>query len=595
MAQNDNFLNKDGFFFVSIGGSEQIGLNCLLYICDGQILVVDIGMGFPSEIPGVQVIVPDLSFLIRNKDRIIGLIITHIHEDHCGALPHVLKCFSGIDIYCSRFCGHFVQAKLDESGHKDKTNFIEIHDGQILKLGKKAEGSESQSGSTFEVEFVNLTHSTLEMMALVIKTRYGTTFHTGDWKLDDQPVIGQGINRDRLKAIGDRGIDVMMCDSTNAMVKGHSKPEASIQGEIERLTKEAKGRVIITMFASNVGRISTILTIAQKVNRKVCLVGRSVSRVIHAARDSGYLEEFPADLTISEVEARNYRPEELIILCTGCQAEPLAALTKIVYGRHGHIKFLESDTVLFSSKVIPGNEKRVYDLYNQICRLNAKLITQDMNPIHVSGHPARDELKEMYAMIRPKVAIPVHGEEMHLREHAKLAAELGVSRVIIANNGRVVKISKEQVAIVDEINSGFLCVDGKLFRREHDPVIKARKKIMENGVLVISIQFYKKAQENQNLLKIHKKTEGSSDDSVKINNKFRTTISIFAPGLLDEVVDKFIMSDLIRKIQEELENTIEDKDREHSFSYIALTTAKKVCKARLGKDPIIKVYINFEQ
>jgi ribonuclease J len=328
----------------------------------------------------------------------------------------------------------------------------------------------------------------------------------------------------------------------------------------------------MTLFASNVGRISTVLSVAQKLNKKVCLVGRAVSRVINAAIDSGYLEEFPGNLMINEVEANQFRPEELIILCTGCQAEPLAALTKIVTGRHRHLRFSENDTVLFSSKVIPGNEKRVFDLYNQICKANAILITQDMNPIHVSGHPAREELKEMYSYIKPKVSIPVHGEEIHLREHSKLAIACGVQKVITANNGRIVKIDGEHTAIVGEIRSGFLCVDGKLFRREHDPVIKARKKIMEDGVLVIFVQFNKKAKKDESRMKA----------------------SIFAPGLLDEANDKSIICDLIQKIQKELSITLDDNNREHSFSYIALTIAKKICKSRLGKDPIIKVHIDFE-
>ncbi len=355
------------------------------------------------------------------------------------------------------------------------------------------------------------------------------------------------------------------------MVHGHSKSEGSIQGEFEKLISEAKNRVIVTLFASNVGRISTILSIAQKLNKKVCLVGRAVARVVNAAMESGFLDQFPANLMINEVEASHYKPEELIILCTGCQAEPLAALTKIVNGKHRHLKFYATDTVIFSSKMIPGNEKRISNLYNQICRENAILITNDTNPIHVSGHPAQDELKEMYSYIKPTVSIPVHGEDLHIAEHAKLARSIGVPRVIVANNGEVIKIDKENSSIVNEIKSGFFCVDGKLFRREHDPVIKARKRIMEDGVLVIFMNFIK-----------HGKFEGN----------FET--QIFAPGLLDEANDKSIINDLISKLNKELSETVQDKDRKDSLSYVALNIAKKICKVRLGKDPIIKVNINFD-
>jgi len=574
----DVFTGKNGFFFASIGGSDQIGLNCLLYVCDGKILIVDMGVGFPDNMPGVQVIVPDLGYIFSRKNQVLGLIITHIHEDHCGALPYLLKYFPELKIYSTNFTLNFIQAKLDESGYKEKINTVEVKDFEVLRLGKDTNEENDESG--FDVEFVGLTHSTIDMMGLYIKTRYGTVFHTGDWKFDDIPVVGSPINRDRLKSIGDKGVTAMICDSTNVMVHGHSKSEGSLTDEFERVIRNAKNRIIITLFASNVGRIATILSIANKLGKKVCLVGRAVARVVNAAIDSGYLEEFPGNLMINEVEANQFRPEELIILCTGCQAEPLAALTKIVSGRHRHLKFSESDTVVFSSKVIPGNERRVLDLYNHICRHNAILITHETNPIHVSGHPARDELKEMYSLIRPKVAIPVHGEDLHIREHTKFALDVcKVSRVVTVHNGDVVQIDGENSCVVNEIRSGFLCVDGKLFRRAHDPVLKTRKKIMEDGILVIFLSF----------AKMNKKTEDG-----KMTSENRVRANIFAPGLLDEANDKSIMNDLINKLQRELSSTVDDKDRKDSFSYIALNIAKKLCKNRLGKDPIIKVHIDFE-
>jgi ribonuclease J len=561
------FSGKDGFYFVSIGGSDEIGMNCLLYICNEKILIVDMGIGFPDNLPGVQVIVPDLSYLFWMKESIVGLVITHIHEDHCGALPYLLRYLPDLKIYGTKFCLNFVQAKLDESGCKEKAKMIEIRDEQILKLGQ----DEGDENSGFEVEFVHLTHSTPEVMAIYIKTKYGSIFHTSDWKLDDDPVVGAPINRKRLKQIGEKGITAMICDSTNAMVQGHSKSEGSIKDEFERIISQAKNRVIVTLFASNVGRISTILSIAQKLNKKVCLVGRAVGRVVNAAKESGFLDKFPSELMINEVEAHHYKPEETIILCTGCQAEPLAALTKIVNGRHRHLKFYQTDTVIFSSKMIPGNEKRIYNLYNQICRENVVLITSDTHPIHVSGHPAQEELKEMYSYIKPQVSIPVHGEDLHIAEHAKLAKAIGIPKVVVANNGEVVKIDGNHTSIIDEVKSGFFCVDGKLFRRDYDPVIKARKKIMENGVLVIFMNYIKKG---------------------KFDGNFET--QIFAPGLLDEANDKSIMNDLIAKLNKELREVIQDKDRKDSLSYIAMNIAKKICKTRIGKDPIIKVNINFD-
>jgi ribonuclease J len=567
MNNENSFNGKDGFYLIPIGGSDQIGLNCLLYICDEKILIVDLGVGFPDDIPGVQVVVPDLGYIFSRKNNVLGLVITHIHEDHCGAVQYLLKYFPDLRIYSTIFTLNFLQAKLEESGYKDKINAVEVKDGEIVNFSNDKDGE-----NLMDVEFVNLTHSTIEMMALHIRTKYGSVFHTADWKLDDDPVVGPPINRERLKRIGDSGITTMVCDSTNAMVPGHSKPEGSLYNGLESIVKNAHSRVIITLFASNVGRMSTILAIAQKLGRKVCLVGRAVNRVMKAAITSGYLEEFPGSLMINEVEANQYRPEELIVLCTGCQGEALAGLNKIVSGRHRHLKFSESDTVVFSSKTIPGNERAVTALYNQICRYNATLITADTHAVHVSGHPAQDELREMYSYIRPRVSIPVHGEDLHIKKHADFARSIGIPKVIVANNGKVMRICNENPGIVGEIRTGLFFVDGKLFRRQNDPVLKTRQKIMEDGVLIIFLSFNRAAR----------------------NAESRFRASVFAPGLLDEANDKSIINDLINKIQKELSVTIDDKDRKDSFSYIALNIAKKLCKARLGKDPVIKVHIDFD-
>ena len=556
-----SFTGKSGFYFVPIGGSDEIGMNCLLYICDEEIVIVDLGIGFPFEMPGVQVVVPDLSFIFSKKQKVVAIVITHIHEDHCGAVAYLLKYLPNIPIYATRFCLNFMSAKLDEAGHREKVDFMLMSPEKKFKVGSK-----------FEITPYSLTHSTPEMCALLINTSYGNIFHTADWKMDNDPVVGTPIDRAMLKRLGDSGIDAMVCDSTNIGVPGRSKDEGTLKGDIEEIVRNAPNRILISLFASNVGRISTILSVAKKLHKKICLVGRAVGRVINAAKDSGYLEEFDESMFLNEVEAISHAPSELMILCTGCQAEVLAALTKIVYGNHRHLNLLKDDTIVFSAKTIPGNEKRVSNLYNAIIRFGATLITQDTHNVHVSGHAAIEEVKEMYDLIRPSVAIPVHGEAIHNKKHCDLARSKGVKKVISVRNGDVLRIGSDIEAVekVTHLKSGFLCVDGKLFRKEFDPVIKARKRIMEDGVLFVILHINRKDQ--------------------------RTPVKakLFAPGLLDEGNDSAIMNDLVIKIEKEIEATIETGDRKTDFSYLTIITAKKFCKNRLGKSPLIKVELIFK-
>jgi ribonuclease J len=548
---------NNGLFFVPIGGSDQIGMNCNVYISDDQILIVDLGIGFSEDVPGVDVAIPDLSFVFSRKNKVVGIIITHVHEDHCGALTYLLKYLPQVNIYSSRFGINFMKAKLEENYQKsDAVKFFLIEDKQEVNI------------QNFNVEFVQLTHSTVEMMALYIKTKHGTIFHTGDWKFDSDPVIGDPIDTERLKEIGDKGIDLMVSDSTNIVTPGRAGSEGSLFDGILDVCSNANSRVIITMFASNVARMSTIFSVASKLNKKVCLVGRALWRVFNAAIESGYLEEFNNSLVLSEVEVNSQKPENLIIVCTGCQAEETAALTKITSGKHRHVKLLKNDLIVFSSKNIPGNERRIYNLQNKIVRFGAKFLTSsEERKVHVSGHPTFDDVKDMYNLIRPRISIPVHGEDIHTAKHADLARSLNVEKVIVVHNGDVIRIDKDlsKAGKIGEVKSGFLYVDGKLFRRVNDPVLKVRSKIMSDGLMLISVYVNKK-----------EKTEISQ-------------IKIFAPGLLDETGDSSILSDFSGKLEKEIKNLSQGNDRKLDFYYTAMNFTKKFCKNRLGKSPLIKI------
>jgi len=546
---------NNGLFFIPIGGSDQIGMNCNLYICDNQILIVDLGITFAENIPGVDVAIPDLGYVFSKKDQILGIVITHVHEDHCGALQYLLKYLPNINIYASKFAISFIRAKLDENGYRDDNfKFHLIEDHKNLKI------------KNFEIEFIQLTHSIVEMMALYIKTKHGTIFHTGDWKFDNDPVIGSPIDKERLKKLD---VDLMVCDSTNITTKGSSGDEGSLFNSIYKICENANSRIIITMFASNVARFSTILSIAQKLNKKVCLVGRAVWRVFNAAIESGYLEEFDSSMILKETEINSQKPENLIIISTGCQAEETSALSKIASGKHRHVKLLKNDLIIFSSKNIPGNEKRIYNLQNQIIRFGARCITtSEENKVHVSGHPTFDDVKEMYELVKPRMAIPVHGEDVHTAKHAELAKELCVKKVLIVHNGDVIKIDNNDInktSKIGEVRSGCLYVDGKLFRRVNDPVLKTRAKIMNDGMIFVLLYSSKKDESN-------------------INN-----IKIIAPGLLDEQQDNVITKDLIEKLKRELNILCETTNRRNDFYYTVMNIVKKFCRTRLGKDPLIKI------
>lgn len=465
--------HKEDLLFAALGGASEIGMNLNLYHLDGKWIMVDCGLGFAHEIPGIDMLAPDISFIKAHKKDLLGIIITHIHEDHLGAVQHLWQELEA-PIYTSDFAAHFLRSKLQEYNFGPRVKINTIDGDKELKLG------------SFNIEFIGLTHSVPEMNALMIKTRHGNILHSGDWKFDPDPVLGKISEKEKIKEYGDKGeILALICDSTNALSPGRSRSEGELFESLKNIIKDCKQLVGVTTFASNIARVFTIAKVAEACGRKVCLTGFSLQRLKDIAIQTGYFKDLPT--FISDKELKFFAPSEVLVISTGCQGEPNAGTMKIASDKHPTIKFKAGDTIIFSSKIIPGNEKSIFALFNLFARKKIEVITEKNHFVHVSGHPNQDELKEMYELARPKISIPVHGEFVHLRHHGALAKEWGVPEFIAVENGTVVKLSKEHSEIVGFVPSGYLCVDGRQLIPMESDVIKARYKLAFAGIIIASV------------------------------------------------------------------------------------------------------------
>lgn len=465
--------HKEDLLFVALGGASEIGMNVNLYHLDGKWLMVDLGLGFAHEVPGIDMLAADISFIKAHKKDLIGLIITHIHEDHLGAVQHLWQELE-MPIYASNFAALFLRAKLEEYPFARQVKIITIDEDKSLNLGP------------FNIEFIGLTHSVPEMNALMIKTRHGNILHSGDWKFDPNPVIGKVSEKEKIKAYGDKGeILALVCDSTNALSPGHSRSEGDLFESLRSIVKDCKSTVGITTFASNIARVHTIVKVAESCGRKVCLAGFSLRRLAEIAVKSGYFQDLPS--FVSDKEIKFFAPHEILVLSTGCQGEELAATMKIASNTHPHIKFKAGDTMIFSSKIIPGNEKSIFALFNLFAKRKIEVITEKDHFVHVSGHPNQDELKEMYELARPHVAIPVHGEFVHLKHHAAMVKEWGVKNVIQVENGTVVKLSKTNSEVIGTIPTGYFGIDGKQLLPINGEIIKTRLKLQFAGIVIVGV------------------------------------------------------------------------------------------------------------
>ena len=469
---------KDELLYCPLGGAGEIGMNMNLYGYgqpeNHKWIIVDVGITFADDsIPGIDLILPDTGFIEGRKDNLLGIVLTHAHEDHIGAISYVwpkLKC----NIYATPFTATLVIEKFKEK-KIDITNYL-----QIVKLG-----SSFQLGP-FNIEYINLTHSILEPNGLKISTSIGNILHTGDWKCDPEPLVGKNLDSKRLIEIGKEGVVSMICDSTNVFNMGRSGSEGDVRKSLIKIIERQKKRVVVTSFASNVARMETIFYCAKKTGRQISLVGRSMQRIYKAARQCGYLSEVIEPL--DPRDTKNISREKIIYLCTGSQGEPMGAMNRISNYIHPDVNIEAGDTVIFSSKIIPGNEKKLYKLHNQLVRDGIEVISEENEFVHVSGHPNRDELKEMYEWIKPRCIIPVHGEQRHMLEHIDFAKKMKIPYPIKVENGDIVRFSKDTTPeVFDKAPYGKIYLDGNIGVEEEAKSIKERKNLSANGFLNVVI------------------------------------------------------------------------------------------------------------
>ncbi len=537
---------KEEFLFCPLGGSGEIGMNLNLYAYgkpeNQKWIIVDVGVTFADDsVPGIDLIYPDPGFIVDKKDDVLGIILTHAHEDHIGAIAHIwpkIKC----NIYATPFTAVLVREKFKEK---------KIDIGLNLKI---VELNGSLNLDPFKIEFVTLTHSILEPNGLKINTPAGTVLHTGDWKCDPNPLIGNKIDEIKLKKIGDDGVLAMICDSTNVFSMGRSGSELDVRINMLKIIERLKKRIIVTSFASNVARMESVFYCAEKTGRQIALVGRSMHRIFKAARACGYLQNViePIDAR----EAKKMSREKIIYLCTGSQGEPMGAMMRIANYVHPDVFLERGDAVVFSSKIIPGNEKKLFKLHNQLVREGVEVISEENEFIHVSGHPNREDLKDMYNWVRPKSIIPVHGEHRHMIEHVKFAKEMQVPFTIKVENGDIVKLSPgDKPEVFDRAPSGRLYVDGNIAVEEDSRSIKERKNISENGVLDVTILVTPKGNIHNKPILNYSGLPVDNDDDYRyelenIIEKTTRTYSLNNQNQKDNIIDAVKIS--CRKITKEI-------------------------------------------
>ena len=469
----------EDLIFCALGGSGEIGMNVNLYGCRGQWIMVDLGLTFAdASYPGVELILPELEFIEARQERLAGIVLTHGHEDHIGALPYLAEELKA-PLYATPFTAGLIAGKLEEEGLTGHVQLNTVKRGGTVEIGP------------FRITFVALSHSIPEGNGLLIETPFGNVFHTGDWKIDETPVIGEAPSTEVLKAIGDEGVLALVCDSTNVFQDQASGSEESVHAGLLAQVAGAKGRVLVTTFASNAARLQTIGRVANETGRRVCIAGRSLDRILRVAQSTGYLLDFPPPVSFDE--AMRLPRSEVLIIATGGQGEPRAALGRIASGTH-ELKLTDGDTVIFSSRVIPGNERAIGQIMNQLSGLGVTMVTERQAHVHVSGHPGRPELVQMYDWVRPEIVIPVHGEPRHLAEHARLALSHGVPKAMVQKNGDVIRLAPDGPKKIDEVRVGQLVLDGDVILPADGATINERRRIGYSGLITVAVAVDSKGQ-----------------------------------------------------------------------------------------------------
>jgi ribonuclease J len=550
----------DELVFLPLGGSNEIGMNFNLYGFgpphDRKWVVVDLGVTFGDQTtPGVDIILPDPQFIAEHAHRILGIVLTHAHEDHIGAVAWLWPQLKA-PIYATPFTAFVLREKLREADLLDEARITEVPLGGTIELGP------------FSFELITLTHSIPEPNGLAIKTPLGTILHTGDWKIDPDPLLGAPTDQDAIRRLGDEGVLAMVCDSTNVFVDGVAGSESAVRETMIPLIGSMKGKVAVACFASNVARMDTVIRAAEANGRRVCLVGRSMHRMAAAAKSVGLMQDIQP--FIDDTQAKNFPADGILFLCTGSQGEQRAALSRIADGTHPHVKLGAGDACVFSSRVIPGNEIPIRNLQNKLTENGVRLYTERDHPgIHVSGHPCRDELAEMYLWARPEISVPTHGERRHLMEHAAFARDLQVPQQVTPRNGDMVRLAPGRAEIIDEVPAGRLFVDAGVMTPENGDALRERRHAAFNGVVAVSVVL-----------------DG--------RNKIVSGPQVRALGLPTD--DDYPLDEVLNDLAEEAETALgrlkgDERDIDDSVETVMSRAVKKASQRIWGRRPVVETTV----
>ncbi|MBP6770113.1 MAG: ribonuclease J [Reyranella sp.] len=543
--------SNEELLFLALGGAGEIGMNLNLYGTAGKWLMVDLGIGFAdSTMAGVEVVMPDPEFIVERRHDLVGIVLTHAHEDHLGAVADLWPRLKA-PVYATPFAASVLKRKLIDAGLRDQVPVTEIPLGGKFSL------------SPFELEMITMTHSILEPNAIAIRTKFGTIFHTGDWKIDTEPLLGDLTDEAMLKRIGDEGVLAMVCDSTNVFVEGQAGSESKVRVNVEKLVRGHSGRVAVSCFASNLARVESIALAAVAAGRHPVLSGRALTRMLESAQECGYLLDFPE--CVPEKQAGYLPRDKVLFICTGSQGEPRASMSKLAGGEHRDLVLEAGDTAIFSSRVIPGNEHSVGRLQNALIARGVKVITDREAEIHVSGHPARDELVRVYQWVRPRIALPVHGEVRHMIEHAELAKTCQVPETVVAPNGTLVRLAPGPAEIIDHVFSGRLARDGDTLIPLDGESLRERRKLLWNGAAAAT-------------LVVDRRGKPLAPPKVSLRGIDDTE------GEIQEAIEK-ALSEMLADL-----NTAERGD-DRRMEEGARQAVRRVVRAHLGKKPLTDVHI----
>lgn len=553
MARDRPGIGPEDLVFLPLGGTDEVGMNLALYHYGGKWIMVDCGMTFAGEgLPGIDLVFPDPSFIEERREDLLGIVLTHGHEDHIGAIPHLWPRLKA-PLFATRFTAELIKDKLSEFDLLGKAAVREMAPGADLDLGP------------FEIRYVPMAHSIPEAHSLRIKTPAGTVFHTGDWKLDDQPQVGRFSPPEDLAALGAAGVTALIGDSTNIFNDYPSGSEQTVKEHLSEIVAKAAHRVVVTTFASNVARVKSVAEVARRSGRHVALAGRSMDRIWRIGRDTGYLADLPDPLPIEEIDTLP-RSKQLI-LCTGCQGEPRAAIARFATGEHRWVQLTAGDMVLFSSKIIPGNETSVGTLVNILAGKDIEVVTEKDAFIHVSGHPGQPELRQLYGWLKPEKVVAVHGERRHVKRHAAFAKELGVPDSLAAQNGKAIRLAPGPLSVVDEIDMDCLILDGTQLVSVGDVGVGERRKLASEGHLCVILLI-------------------DEDD------KMLGPPELIVRGLPD-YEDGGRLAGAVEQAVEQAYEELRARDRrdDKAVSEAARIAARRQCRRLLGKNAVVDVRI----